>query len=202
MRKLKNWFDALIDSGLLTALLLLALFTGLVLMMAGCVAIEVEDYGDEVVKDSSGNPVCDSNGVVQTVHKGQRWHYNKNMVEQSVEEIGFARKPGDDVTVNIKNYKDVVSAELNKVVDTSFKGAAELAAKVGAAIASSGGSVAGEAAKSAISKAIARFQKKGGDASKATVTCNGKDCTISDGTVEEVCEDCALPGWVEPDPVP
>ena len=170
--------------------------------ITGCVAIEVEDYGDEVVKDSAGNPVCSSNGVVQIVHKGQRWHYNKNMVEQSVEEIGFARKPGDDVTVNIKNYKDVVSQELNKVVETSFKGAAELAAKIGAAIATSGGSVAGEAARSAISKAIARFQKKGGDASKATVTCNGTDCTISDGTVEEVCEDCALPGWVEPDPVP
>ena len=202
MKKLKIWFDALIDSGVLTVLLIAATVTALILLMQGCVAIEVEDYGQQAVVDSAGNPVVDSNGVVQTVHKGQRWHYNKNMVEQSVEEIGFARKPGDDVTVNIKNYKDVVSQELNKVVDTSFKGAAELAAKIGAAIATSGGSVAGEAARSAISKAIARFQKKGGDASKATVTCNGKDCTISDGTVTETCEDCVLPGWVEPDPVP
>ena len=199
MKKLMN---EMIDCGVMGALLLAVLFAALMWLCAGCVAIEVEDYGQQAVVDSAGNPVCDSNGVVQTVHKGQRWHYNKNMVEQSVEEIGFARRPGDDVTVNIKNYKDVVSQELNKVVETSFKGAAELAAKIGAAIATSGGSVAGEAARSAISKAIARFQKKGGDASKATVTCNGTDCTISDGTVEEVCEDCALPGWVEPDPVP
>ena len=57
--------------------------------MTGCVAIEVEDYGDEVVKDSAGNPVCASNGVVQTVHKGQRWHLNKNMVEQAYDEVEF-----------------------------------------------------------------------------------------------------------------
>ena len=199
---MKKLLNEMVDCGVMGALLLAVLFVALMWLSAGCIAIEVEDYGQQAVVDSAGNPVCDSNGVVQTVHKGQRWHYNKNMVEQSLEEIGFTRKPGDDVTVNIKNYKDVVSQELNKVVDTSFKGAAELAAKVGAAIATSGGSVAGEAARSAISKAIARFQKKGGDASKATVTCNGKDCTISDGTVEEVCEDCVLPGWVEPDPVP
>ena len=39
-------------------------------MITGCVAVEVEDYGDEVVKDAAGNPVCDTNGVVQTVRKG------------------------------------------------------------------------------------------------------------------------------------
>ena len=30
----------------------------------------------------------------------------------------------------------------------------------------------------------------GGDASKATVTCANGNCTITDGTVSEVCEDC------------
>ncbi len=171
-------------------------------MMTGCVAIEVEDYGDEVVKDASGNPVCASNGVVQTVHKGQRWHLNKNMVDQAYESVEFERQLQNVIKLRVANYKDAVSPELNKLVDTSFKGAAELAAKVGAAIASSGGSVAGEAAYSALEQKIKSYLAKGGSAEKATVTCNGKDCTISDGTVEEVCEDCALPGWVEPDPVP
>ena len=202
MRKQKNCFDALIDSGLLGALLLLVLFTGLVLMMAGCVAIEVEDYGDEVVKDASGNPVCASNGVVQTVHKGQRWHLNKNMVDQAYESVEFERQLQNVIKLRVANYKDAVSPELNKIVDTSFKGAAELAAKVCAAIASSGGSVAGEAAYSALEQKIKSYLAKGGSAEKATVTCNGKDCTISDGTVTETCDDCVLPGWVEPDPVP
>ena len=156
----------------------------------GCVAIEVEDYGDEVVKDSAGNPVCASNGVVQTVHKGQRWHYNKNMVEQSYDEIDFKRKPGDDIEFKIANYKDQVSAELNKVVETSFKGAAELAAKIGAAIATSGGSVAGDAAAAAITQSVKNYISKGGSVENATVTCKDGNCTITDGTVTEVCEDC------------
>lgn len=160
--------------------------------ITGCVAIEVEDYGDEVVKDSAGNPVCASNGVVQTVHKGQRWHYNKNMVEQSYDEIDFKRKPGDDIKFKVANYKDQVSAELNKVVETSFKGAAELAAKIGAAIATSGGSVAGDAAAAAITQSVKNYISKGGSVENATVTCEGSNCTISDGTVTEVCEDCVV----------
>ena len=135
--------------------------------MTGCVAIEVEDYGDEVVKDSAGNPVCASNGVVQTVHKGQRWHLNKNMVDQAYDEVEFERQLHNVVKFRISNYKDTVSPELNKIIDTSFKGAAELAAKIGAAIATSGGS-----------------------AENATVECKDGSCTISDGTVTETCTDC------------
>ena len=158
--------------------------------LCGCLAIEVEDYGDEVVRDSAGNPVCDTNGVVQTVRKGQRWHYNKNMVEQSAEEVDFTRKPGDDIHFTAKNYRDIISAELNKIVDTSFKGASELAAKIGAAIATSGGSVAGEAGSAAIKTAISKYLAKGGSAEKATVECKDGSCTISDGSVTEVCENC------------
>jgi len=159
-------------------------------VMTGCVAIEVEDYGDEVVKDSAGNPVCDTNGVVQTVHKGQRWHYNKNMVEQSYDEIDFKRKPGDDIEFKIANYKDVVSAELNKVVETSFKGAAELAAKIGAAIATSGGSVAGEAAYSALATSVKNYISNGGSVDNATITSKDGNITITDGTVTETCTNC------------
>ena len=158
--------------------------------ITGCVAVEVEDYGDDVVRNAAGDPVCDTNGTVQTVHKGQRWHYNKNMVEQTAEEVDFTRKPGDDINLVVRNYRDVVSAELNKVVDTSFKGAAELAAKIGAAIATSGGSVAGDAAYSALSETIKKYLSKGGSAEKATITCEDGSCTISDGTVTETCTDC------------
>ena len=158
--------------------------------MTGCVAIEVEDYGDEVVKDSAGNPVCASNGVVQTVHKGQRWHLNKNMVEQAYDEVEFERQLHNVVKFRISNYKDAVSPELNKIIDTSFKGAAELAAKIVAAIATSGGSVAGEAAYSALSQSIKSYLSKGGSAENATVECKDGSCTITDGTVTETCTDC------------
>ena len=159
-------------------------------VITGCVAVEVEDYGDEVVKDAAGNPVCDTNGVVQTVRKGQRWHYNKNMVDQAYDEVEFERQLHNVVKFRISNYKDTVSPELNKIIDTSFKGAAELAAKIGAAIATSGGSVAGEAAYSAIEKTIKSYLAKGGSVEKATVECKDGSCTISDGTITETCTDC------------
>ena len=158
--------------------------------MTGCVAVEVEDYGYEVVKDESGAPLRDANGVVQTVHKGQRWHMNKNMVEQQYDDVEFERQVNNVIKFRIANYKDAVSPELNKIIDTSFKGAAELAAKIGAAIATSGGSVAGEAAYSALSKTIKNYLSKGGSAEKATVECKDGNCTITDGTVTETCTDC------------
>lgn len=161
-----------------------------VLLLQGCIALEVKDYGHEVVRDADGKPLVDSNGVVQTVHKGQRWHYNKNMVEQTVDDVEFSRQQGDAITLKLKNYKDTVSPELNKVVETSFKGAAELAAKIGAAIATSGGSVAGEAGASLLKKSIANYLSKGGSAEKAKITCENGNCTITDGTITETCTDC------------
>jgi len=168
----------------------LSLMFAIVLAIVGCTALKVTDYGHEVVRDSDGKPLVDKDGKVQTVHKGQRWHYNKNMVDQSLDDLEFTRKQGDVIGLKLRNYRDNVSPELNRVVETSFKGAAELAAKVGAAIATSGGSVAGEAAAGALKNAIAKYISKGGSVEKATVTCADGGCTITDGTVTEVCEDC------------
>jgi len=158
--------------------------------ITGCVSMEVEDYGYDVVKDAAGNPVCDTNGVVQTVYKGQKWDFNKNMVDQAYDDVDFKRMKGNEITLRISNYKDQVSPELNKVVETSFKGTAELAAKIGAAIATSGGSVAGDAAYSALSQSIKSYLSKGGSAENATIECKDGSCTITDGTVSETCTDC------------
>ena len=161
-----------------------------VAVMTGCVSMEVEDYGYDVVKDAAGNPVCDTNGVVQTVYKGQKWDFNKNMVDQAYDDVDFKRMTGNKIALRISNYKDQVSPELNKVVETSFKGAAELAAKIGAAIATSGGSVAGDAAAAAITQSVKNYISKGGSVENATVTCEGSNCTITDGSVTETCTDC------------
>ena len=163
-----------------------------VAVITGCVAIEVEDYGYEVVTDKAGTPLRDANGAVQTVHKGQRWHMNKNMIEQQYDDVEFERQLNNVIKFRISNYKDAVSPELNKVIETSFKGAAELAAKVGAAIATSGGSVAGEAAAAAITKSVKNYIAKGGSVENATVTCEGGNCTISDGNVTETCTNCVV----------
>ena len=162
----------------------------LAVSIAGCLSIKVEDYGYEALRDKNGEVLVDKEGKAQTVHTGQYWSYSKHWYEQVMEEFEFNRRPSDDITLKAKNYKDVVSAELNKLIDTSFKGAAELAAKVGAAIATCGGSVAGESAYSALRSAIERFITKGGDSKKATVVCSDGNCTISDGSVTESCTNC------------
>ena len=158
--------------------------------LAGCMSITVEDYGREVVRDLNGAPIVAKDGTVQTIHKGQRWSYFKHWVNSICEEFAFSRKPGDEIDFNAKNYQDEVSAELNKLVGTSFKGAAELAAQVGAAIATYGASTAGQAGVSALSKAIGRYLSKGGSVENAKVTCDGANCTITDGTITETCTDC------------
>lgn len=158
--------------------------------LAGCMSITVEDYGREVVRDLNGAPIVAKDGTVQTIHKGQRWSYFKHWVNSMCEEFAFSRKPGDEIDFSAKNYQDEVSAELNKLVETSFKGAAELAAQVGAAIATYGASTAGQAGVSALSKAIGRYLSKGGSVSNAAIKCEGGNCTITDGTITETCTDC------------
>ena len=73
---------------------------------------------------------------------------------------------------------------------TSFDGAALLAAKIGAAIATSGGSVAADGAKSAISSLVKKYIASGGNAKAAKITCANGSCTVTDGTVTESCTDC------------
>ena len=187
----KALFHALKAFNATGSIIALAVFCVIgVLLLQGCTALKVTDYGHEVVRDSDGKPLVDKDGKVQTVHKGQRWHYNKNMVDQSLDDLEFTRKQGDVIGLKLRNYKDAVSPELNKVIETSFKGAAELAAKIGAAIATSGGSIAGEAGASLLKKSIANYLSKGGSAEKAKITCENGNCTITDGTITETCTDC------------
>lgn len=175
-------------------LMAIAALAATAVAVSGCFSIEVEDKGCDIVRGLDGAPLVDNEGKVQLAHRGQIWKVKKHWVETAMEQFDFTRKPGDDIALSMKNYKDVVSAELDKLVATSFKGAAELAAKVGAAIATAGGSVAGEAGYGALKDCMTRFLAKGGDANKASVTCSGGSCTISDGVVSEVCEGCCEGG--------
>ena len=159
-------------------------------LATGCMTITVKDYGYEVVRDANGAPIVAKDGTVQMVHKGQRWSYFKHWVNSACEKFDFSRRPGDDISISASNYKDEVSAELNKLIETSFKGAAELAAQVGAAIATYGASTAGQAGVSALATTIKKYLAKGGKVDSAKVTCEGGNCTISDGTITETCTDC------------
>lgn len=156
---------------------------------AGCRAVTVENYGEEIARAADGKPVTLADGKIQTVKKGWRVRHNQHWMATDVDTMEAHIKP-EDISFQMGKVSSKPSEELAKLVDASLKGAAELAAKVGAAIATSGGSVAGEAAAGALKNAISNFVSKGGDASNATVECKDGSCTITDGTITETCTDC------------
>ena len=157
--------------------------------VTGCTSTSAEWGGERVVFGADGAPLVDKDGVVQKVKEPVRLKSLRHWHDTHID-VAKLLVTRDQIDFAMNGYKSDPSEELNKVIETAFKGAAELAAKVGAAIATSGGSVAGDAAYTALRNAISNYIYKGGSAKNATVTCKGGNCTISDGTVTETCTDC------------
>ena len=169
--------------------LVVAALVALALLLPGCTSTSAEWGGERVVVGADGAPLVDKDGVVQKVKEPVRLSSWRHWIDTHVDTATLGVEP-EKISFEMNGYKAEPSEELNKLVETSLKGAAELAAKVGAAIATSGGSVAGDAAYSALRNAISKYISKGGSAEKAKITCEGGNCTISDGTVTETCTDC------------
>ena len=156
-------------------------------IVTGCRSVGVENYGQDYVKDKDGNPVLVDG---KPVMYGKGWsvdHFQHWMITQA--DTINATVKDDEITFGMNGLNTHPDAEgLGKVVDSSLKGAAELAAKIGAAIATSGGSAGADA----IYGYVQQFLAKGGDPSKATVTVTDGNLTCTDGscTVTGDCADC------------
>lgn len=156
--------------------------------LAGCKSIEVEKrpqsaltYTDtngvvHVVLDQAGRPIILDGGWA--VDYFQHWTWTKLDTLQAT--------AGTGVTLSLNGYESGVDSNLVALVKVSFDGAALLAAKVGAAIATAGGSAGVEG----VAAMVRQFVQRGGDVSKATVSCANGACTISDGSVSESCTSC------------
>jgi hypothetical protein len=85
-------------------------------------------------------------------------------------------------------YERDLSTNAIVMVKTIFDGSSNLALAVAKAYAtiSTGGS--SDAAGAIVSKVVSYFKSKGGDASKSTVTSDGKTLTVTDGTTSIVCD--------------
>ena len=158
-------------------------------LLAGCRVVEVENHGEGVLLGKDGAPVL-ANGKPILFSKGWSVYHNQHWMVTGFDALDAHINPDGGVGVGLNGYNAQPSAELRLLVEASLKGAAELAAKVGAAIASSGGSVAGEAGYTLLRQAIARFVGKGGDVKNAKITCENGNCTIADGTISETCTNC------------
>lgn len=156
--------------------------------LCGCKSIGVERHGQalatyadtngvvHVALDASGKPVILDGGW--EVSYFQHWTWTKLDT--------LSATAGSGVKLDINGYESGADSNLVALVKTSFDGAALLAAKVGAAIATAGGSAGVEG----VAAMVRQFVSKGGDVSKATVNCANGACTISDGSVTETCTSC------------
>jgi len=161
------------------------------LVFVGCTSTYAKWGGERVVCDLEGRPIVANDGTVQKVKEPvelSSWrHWTDSLIGTAT--LGIRK---DSIDFQMQNYSSKPSEELAKTIDVSLKGAAELAAKVGAAIATAGGSVAGEAGYAALRNAIANYIANGGDVKNVKVECKDGNCTLSDGSVSEECPDCIL----------
>ena len=155
--------------------------------VAGCRVVEVENRGEEVARDADGKPVLLADGTIQTVKKGWSVYHNQHWMVTEADSLTAHVEAGKiDFALNGLNSRPD-GTNLVALVDASLSGAAALAAKVGAAVATSGGSAGAEA----VASWVKSFVSAGGDASKATVTCKDGSCTITDGSVTCVDGACS-----------
>lgn len=164
------------------------------LVSTGCRVVEVENNGEEIARDQDGKPVTLQDGSIQTVKKGWRVYHNQHWMTTAADSLTASVKP-EEIAFALNGLASKPDGEsLVSLVKTGLEGSAELASKIGVAIASGGGSVVAEGGASAIvalaKQAYQSFTAGGGDASKATVS-TGSDgtVTVSDGTTCTTCKD-------------
>ena len=107
--------------------------------VAGCRVVEVENRGEEIARDADGKPVTLQDGTIQTVKRGWSVYHNQHWMVTEADSLTAHVEAGKiDFALNGLNARPD-GTNLNALVVGSLEGAANLAAKVGAAVATSGG---------------------------------------------------------------
>lgn len=152
----------------------LIVLLGAATAICGCKSIKLEKVERKPMADGT---------VVENLVRGEYYAYG---LQNNLEGLDIVYSPTTGVRVAINKVSYDMSEKHAEIVDKSLSGAADLAAKVGAAIATAGGSVGADA----IAGAVKRFVSNGGDASKAKVSVTDGKLTCTDGACYEVI-DCA-----------
>ena len=149
--------------------------------LAGCRSVTVKNYGQEVV---------DVNGKQTVISKGWYVSHWQHWMITRADNISASIKP-EEITFGLTGLDEKSDGDgLSKVVTASLSGAAELASKIGAAIATAGGTACADS----ISGLVAKFVKAGGDTEKASVSCKDGSCTITDGATTCTGDSCYYMG--------
>lgn len=161
-------------------------------LATGCKSITVTRNPDKVPLDGNGNVIC-TNGVPVVLDGGWSIEYWQHWQVVRFDDMSAAIRPGE-ITFALGGYYSAADSNLVALVDVSLRGTAELAAKIGTAIATCGASAGAEGGAAAIASlaktAYAKFKAKGGNEAKAVVTSAADGTvTVTDGTVGVQCKD-------------
>lgn len=146
--------------------------------IVGCKSIKFEKI--------EKTPMLSGTNVVAVQERAMRGTYYAYGIENSVEGLEVSASPTNGIAVKINKVDYDVSAKHEAIIKSALDGAANLAAKIGAAVATAGGSACADS----ISGLIAKFISAGGDASKASVSCKDGSCTITDGATTCTGDSC------------
>ena len=149
--------------------------------ITGCKSIEVERRGQALAYDESGAVVKTANGDPLVLDQGWTVDYFQHWNTQRFDSLS-AR--AGEATLDINNYASQADSNLVSLVNASVSGVTTLSTKLAAAIATSGGSVVGEAAIGLAGELVERFRAAGGNEAKATISVTPSGVvSVTDGDV-------------------
>ena len=179
---------------LISVILLLAACGCVALVFVGCQTRVTWEKNPETALPIQS--VVEVNGVQQLATTGYQvtgggWLVTARSPLWAKEQFsGFSVSVGTNGAFNValNSYDRDLSTNAVVLTKTIFDGSVNLALAVAKAYAtiSTGGGV--DATSAIVSKVVAYFKSKGGDASKATVTSDGSTLTVTDGTTSIQCD--------------
>lgn len=174
----------------LGAVIALAATLALPTFLAGCRAVTVENYGEEIARDADDKPVTLADGRIQTVRKGWKVHHNQHWMTTTADSMSATVKP-EEIAFALNGLNTKPSEELNKMVGTSLDGLTKLVVACADAYTKiAGGGAQADTALNVGKKVLEYFSSKGGDLSKATVSADtaSNTVTVTDGTTSIQCD--------------
>lgn len=172
-------------------MIVLAAFAAFVACFTGCKSIEVERHGQTVPTwtDTNGvvRAVCDAKGKPVILDGGWEVDFLQHWMWTKLDSLNATA--GTGVSLQLNGYETAVDTNIVALVHASLDGLTKLTEAVGEAYVkiAGGGAQADTALKSA-SKIVNFFRDKGGDVAKATVTTEGGNVKVDDGTTCIQCD--------------
>lgn len=161
----------------------IVLFFGTLAFMAGCqTVITAEKYPEQVVPLGEGKYMIASGGWSASA-RSPLW------ATESLRGLDIGVNTNSSVYLKLDTYNRDLSTNTVVLTEKALDSAANLAAKIGAAIATGGGSTSAEVVSSAAKALYDKYIAAGGNPDNATVTCKDGVCTVSDGSAS-ACVDC------------